>query len=120
MISATEALQLNHASISTQDREDVQAIVAKLDEHIRKHMTFGGPTPLEVPYKHLSRTASQIFCFVMKRLKWTVSLNLMAEQPRFQGGTPVPHHWVIQLVPMVEVYEELLADFEIEPKIQLM
>lgn len=117
MIPATEAIQL--VEISTQDRDEVRATVLLLDAHVRKHMTFGGPTPYEIPFRLLSKTASQILCYVMKRLKWSVTLTLIAEQPRFQGMAPTPHHWVIQLSPASEIYDTLLADFEFD-KPQLM
>lgn len=116
MISAKAALQLPAAQISENDLVEVRLIVEKLDEHINKYMLFGGPVPLEIPYRAMSKTAGQVLCYIMKRQKWNVTLNLIAEQPRFQGGQPTPHHWVIQLAPMVEVYDELLADFEIDPK----
>src|SRR6266704_2604315 len=100
MIPAKDALQLSQARISDNDRVDVQLVMEKIDLHIRKYMTFGGPTPLEIPYKAMSKTASQIICYVMKmRFKWTVNVNLMAEPPRFQGGQPVPSHWVLQFHP---------------------
>ncbi len=120
MITATEALQMPAAKISEQDHTEARAMIEVLDGHVRKYMTFGGPTPLEVPYRAMSKTASQVVSVVMKRFKWNVMFNLMAEQARFQGAAPTPHHWVIQMVPMIDIYDALLADFDIEPRPLLM
>lgn len=117
MITAAEALQLPSAGISDTDITDVRAMVEIVDKHIRTHMTFGGPTPLEVSFRHLSKTAVQVLCYVMKHFKWTINANLIAEQPRFQGAQPTPHHWILQFAPTVEVYDELLADFDISPRL---
>lgn len=116
MISAKEALQLERSRVSDADLAEVREMIAKLDEHVKKYMDFGGPAPLEVPFKRMSKTAAKVLCYVMKRFQWTVSLNLIAEQPRFQGGQPIPHHWVISLAPASELYDEMYADFEIETK----
>ena len=115
MITPFDALQLPNARPSKSDIEDCRAVVAKLNQHINKHMTFGGPTPLEVSFSELSKTGAQLLCCAMKRIKWTVNANLIAEAPRFAGGQPVPHHWVLQLQPTPDVYDELLADMSFEP-----
>jgi hypothetical protein len=115
MITSTEALQLPHAQLSNNDIVECRLVLEKLDQHIRKYMSFDGPTPLEIPFRAMSRTAAKLLCFAAKKLKWTVNATLIAEQPRFQGGQPEPHHWVLQLQPMIEVYDELLAGVSLEP-----
>lgn len=85
-------------------------MMRKLDQHVRKYMAFGGPPPLEIPFHEMSKTAGQLLCFATKRFKWIVNLNLMAEEARFKGGAPVPHHWLIQMQPMPEVYDEQLPE----------
>lgn len=115
MIAAKDALQLDSANPSKQDIADAQAMIEKLDQHVRKYMAFNGPTPYEVPFRQLSKTAAKIVAHVMKRFQWQVNANLVAEQPRFQGGEPIPHHWVLQLAPMVEIYDAFFADFNTSP-----
>jgi hypothetical protein len=109
-VTAAEAMKLPSARPEKSDLEDCRMMLAKLHEHIRTHMTFGGPTPIEVPFRELSRIGAQILCYAMKHSRWTVNANLIAEAPRFNGGQPVPHHWVLQLQPMMDVYDDLLAE----------
>jgi len=109
MINAAEALQLPSAQPSKSDINDCRAMVAKLRDHIVKHMTLNGPPTLTVPYSAMSLTASKLLAHAMKPLKWNVNLNLFSEQARFQGGAPVPHHWTVDLQPMPEIYDEVFA-----------
>lgn len=117
MITAREALELSGAKISKQDMDDLRDILDRIDKHIRSKMVFAGPTPLEVPYRHMSMTASKILVHLMKRSQWIVSIQLFSEAPRFAGGAPEPHHWAFAFKPMDEVYDELLADFDVAPSI---
>lgn len=110
MIPADEALRLPNALISKADIEICREMLKKLHQHIRTHMTFVGPPPFEVSFRQMSKTAAQLLCYAMKRFKWNVNANLIAEAPRFQGGEPVPHHWVLQLQPMVDAYDEVLSE----------
>jgi hypothetical protein len=109
MIAAAAALQLPSAQPSKQDIEDCKAMVKRLDDHVRKHMAFGGPPPLTVPFREMSMAASQLLAYAMNPIKWNITINLMSEAPRFQGGQPVPHSWIIQMQPMVDVYREAFA-----------
>ncbi len=110
MIAAAEALQLPTALPEGGDITDCRDMLTKLDAHIRKYMTFGGPPPLTVPFRELSKTAVQLLCFAMKRFKWVVNANLMARESKIRGGQPEPDHWILQLQPMPEVYEAMLPD----------
>jgi hypothetical protein len=114
MITAAEALQISSARPSEGDLTDVRAALLTIDEHIRATMLFGGPPPLDIPFHKLSKTAAQILVFVMKRHKWTVNANLMAQESRFRAGHSEPHHWFLQFQPTVDVYDELLADMSFE------
>jgi hypothetical protein len=116
MITAREALEFDKAKISAEDIRDLRNVVSKIDVHISAHMTFGGPMPLELPFNEMSRSAMQILCIAMKRSKWNVNATLVAEASRFQGGAPQPHHWLIQLQPTIEAYEEALSDFDLTPQ----
>lgn len=109
MMTAAAALQLPSVQPSKSDIEDCKSMIKKLDDHVRKHMAFGGPPPLTVKFREMSMTASQLIAYAMNPLKWNITINLMSEQPRFQGGQPVPHSWIISLQPMVEVYREQFA-----------
>lgn len=115
MITAAEALQLKGAQIANSDIEDLRIVVDAVEQHIRGRMSFGGPTPLELPFRQMSKAAATILCYVMKRAQWRVNANLIAEQPRFAGGQPVPHHWVLEFQPMPEVYDAVLADIDLSP-----
>ena len=110
MIDAAAALQLPGAQSSKDDIDDCRMMMAKIHAHIVKHMTFDGPVPLEVPFREMGRTAARLLCHAMKRHKWNVNANLIAEGARFAGGQPVPHHWVLQVQPVPEVYDEILVD----------
>lgn len=110
MIAAATALQFLSAQPSQADVNECRAMMVKLDQHVRKYMAFGGPSPLEVPFRELSKTAAQLLCYAMKRHKWVVNANLMAQEARVRGGQPEPHHWLLQLQPMPEVYDAALPE----------
>ena len=110
MTDASTALLFPNARPSEKDIEECRAMMAKLDQHIIKYMAFGGPPPLEVSIREMSKTAAQLLCFAMKRYKWVVNVNLMAQESRLKGGQPEPHHWLLQLQPMPEVYDAMLPD----------
>lgn len=110
MIDSSTALQLPAAQPSKQDIADCRTMLAKLHEHTVKYMTINGPTPLEIPFGEMSLTASKLLAHALKPLGWNANFNLIAENPRFQGGQPVPHHWIIQLQPTPETYDAVLAE----------
>lgn len=109
MITAATALQLPAAQPSKADIDDCKKMIKKLDEHVRKHMAFGGPPPITIPFREMSMAASQLVAYAMNPLKWNITINLMSEQPRFQGGQPVPHSWIVALQPMVDVYRDVFG-----------
>ena len=110
MIDAAAALQLPSAQLSKQDLEDCRVMLTKLHEHTTKYMTINGPAPLTVPYGEMSLPASKMLAHALKPLGWNANFNLIAENPRFQGGQPVPHHWIIQILPTPETYDAILAE----------
>lgn len=110
MITAAVALQLPAARPSKEDISDCRGMLSKLHEHITKYMSINGPTPLEVPFREMSLAASKLLAHTIKPLGWAANFNLIAENPRFQGGQPVPHHWIVQLQPTPETYDAVFAE----------
>ena len=124
MITATEALHLEHVRLTPKELTEVAEVLAEIDQHIREHMKFGGfagDTALNflVPgvtvlggitalKSHVSSDAvAKAVCLKMSHgTGWSVSANLYSVPSRFRQGVADPHHWTFQIIPMTEAYTD--------------
>jgi hypothetical protein len=121
MISAREALALDRAKFPTGDMPQLRSVMRTIEQHVRKTMTFNGTPELTIPYRDMTKEVSKLLCHAMKRLGWSVIVNLMSTAPMFAGGMPDPHHWSLHMQPSFEVYDDmpeisslaLLGDLEV-------
>jgi hypothetical protein len=122
VISAREALQLDKAKITKQHEDEVRAVFKSIEEHIRATMVFPAPpTPLTIPFKHMSPGAFEIVCAIaLQRFQWNITGQLAMEASRFQGGQPMPTAWILMMKPTLDVFKELLVNFDLEERPQLM
>lgn len=104
MIAAAEALRLERARLSNEERGQLAELLAEVDRHIRETMTFAGPAPLDIPVARASPTVMKAVCVDLTRRGWSATGQLMSLPPRFRGGSPEPHHWMLLLAPLVEAY----------------
>lgn len=111
-IGAVEALRQSNARLTDEEIEQFHTAVEKVSNYVREHMTFAGviapfTKPLEIPHRLLSSAnAVKAVSFTFIKKKWDIKFDLMSEMPRFQGGQPIPHHWIVTLWPTAAAYDE--------------
>lgn len=105
MISAKDALYLETAKFF--DLVSFRYVMKIAEKHIQETMRFGGPDPLEIPFREMNLETCKMFCLAMRRFKWNVRADLLSSPPRVQGAQPEPHHWLIRIEPFPEVYDDL-------------
>lgn len=110
MISAIEALNLPKAQITDEDTKLAYAVLAKIDRHVHKNMTFAGVDILELQPSELSFAAAKIVAVMVKRLGWNMNANFGVKQSELGGRTTI---WQIALSPTIEVYEQALTSVEL-------
>ncbi len=99
MITDKEALALEQAQFPESSVKQALVVLDVLDKHIRKTMTFGGATPIEIPCSDLSQAACLVVCYIMRQFGWDAKCTLLNLPSRI-GGNPQPHHWLIQIAPL--------------------
>jgi len=110
MISAREALSLTPP---TEDDIDLaRKALVKIEKHIRAKMTFAGPEALELQPREMSYAAAKIVAVLMGHSGWNISASLGVKQSELGGRSTI---WQIVFSPKIEIYEETLADFNIDP-----
>jgi hypothetical protein len=110
MISAREALDI--ASPTDDDLDLARKALTKIDKHIRAKMTFAGPEAFEVPLDTMNYAAAKVIAMVMGRSGWNVSASMGVKTSPLGGKTPI---WQFLFSPKIEIYEEALADINIDP-----
>ena len=109
MITAQEALGLEHAQLTDEERREVHTVCAHIERNIQEKMTFGGPPALDVPYTALTPNAVKALCVELSRYGWNASVNLMSLPPSLRGAEPTPHHWTILLSPTIDEYKAVFT-----------
>jgi hypothetical protein len=110
MITAREALDLS--APTDDDVKLARKALGKIDKHLRKTMTFAGPEALELQSTEMSYAAAKVIAVIMKRAGWNVTAQLGVKQSELGGRSTI---WQFLFSPVIEVYEEALADFDIDP-----
>ena len=64
IITGSEALQLQSARLTEEERDQVLRAIPKIDEHIRENMTFSGVPAWQCPASWLTQISCKALCFV--------------------------------------------------------
>ena len=108
MITAAEALKL--AAPTADDIATAREALKKIDQHIRRKMTFAGPEALELQVDELSFAAAKLVAVAMKEFGWNFSASLGVKQSRLGGSTTL---WQLAFSPTIEGYETAVSELDI-------
>lgn len=105
MIHAVEALRLERAHLTDEEQRQVQALIARIEEHVRGTMTYVGPAPLKLLFPSYSANVVKAACNQMILAGWETTVTLAAVTAAIPGAPPTPHSWKVEFVPGVESYD---------------
>lgn len=107
MISAYQALALPQSKLTGDEMVMFRAVMKTIDAHIRKLMTFGGPSePLIIPMREMNGNVCALMLHTMKKHGWVVSWQIgHSEMSRIRSA---PDRWQI----IIGASDDAYADTE--------